>query len=189
MAAASNPPPARKKGLDLGNPGGKEYIIVGGTALGLALLYFWWKNRQSGTAAAASPSSSGTTTASTPTGLSTSEFWHWIVDHNSSTTKTVHKGHGDPDRHGNADKVKVPDVVGEKYRAGAEEIRDEHLIAQRGTPFVGTVRRESPHAGTRVRRGTVVTLSGRSGGGGRWPGPDPDRRKRRKHKKHHPAGK
>lgn len=27
-------------------PGGKEYLIVGGAALGIGIIYFWWKNRQ-----------------------------------------------------------------------------------------------------------------------------------------------
>lgn len=186
-------PPARRKGLDLGNPGAKEYVIVGGSALGLALLYFWWKNRQAGTTAAGTAAApAGTTTSTTPTGLSTAELWSWISDHHSSkTTKTTRKAGGGHGHDGHREhKVKVPDVTGDKYMAGAKEIRGRHLIAQRGTPFVGTVRRESPHAGTSVRPGTVVTLSGKSGGGGTWPGHGGrHHKKRHKHKKHHPAGK
>lgn len=186
-------PAAPRKGLNLTQPGAKEYLIVGGSALGLALLYFWWKSRHAAAAAASSPSSSGSgTSSSTPTGLSTQELWHWISDHQSSrTTRTVHRDHhgGGHGGHGQQPKVTVPDVTGEKYMQAAKEIRARGLIAQRGTPFVGTVRRESPHESTHVRRGTVVTLSGRSGGGGTWPKPGRHHKKHHKHKRHHPAGK
>lgn len=47
-------------GLDLKNPGGKEILIVGGGALGLALLYFYFKGK---TSTAATPAAS---TGATP---------------------------------------------------------------------------------------------------------------------------
>lgn len=188
MAPAPAASPPARKGLSLTSPGPKEYLIIGGSALGLALLYFWWKSRQAAAAgttpAATTAAGTAAPAATTPTGLSTTEFWHWITDH--QTTKTVTPAPQHPDKDG---KIKVPDVVGEKYMAGSKKVRADHLIAQRGTPFVGTVRRESPHAGTKVRPGTVVTLSGKSGGGGTWPKAPGGRHTKKRHKKRKPAGK
>ncbi len=58
-------------------------------------------------------------------------------------------------------KVAVPDVVGKSYMEGAREVKSRGLIGQRSAPYVGKIRSESPHAGTRVERGTVVTLRGK----------------------------
>jgi hypothetical protein len=154
--AADSDAPARKKNFDLGHPGGKEYFIVGGVALGIGLVYFWWRSRTGAAAAAATTAASA---PATPTGLNTSDFSSWVHDHQSSTTTTAG---GDKDH---AKKVTVPDVTGEKYPIASKKIAAEGLIAQRGSPYVGKVVRESPHAGTKVRHGSVVTLSGEP-----WPG-------------------
>lgn len=58
-------------------------------------------------------------------------------------------------------KVMVPNVVGKTYTEGGREIQRAGLIGQRSAPYVGKIRSESPHAGTRVERGTVVTLRGK----------------------------
>ncbi len=71
----------RKGGLDWRNPGAKEYVIVGGTALGLALAYFWWKGRHGGTPPAAAPSSAP---AASPTGMPRQSLMLWIQDHAAS---------------------------------------------------------------------------------------------------------
>lgn len=162
--------PEQRRGLNLGNPGMKEYVIVGGAALGLALLYFWWKGRQ---AAAAAPAAAGTTAPGTVTGLNTATFSAWIHDHTSSPDDDDERKHGtrrhpdDDDRKNSRREVKVPGVVGKRYMQAAEEIRDAGLIAQRSSPYVGEVRSQSPHAGTRVRRGSVVMLRGKP-----WPDKD-----------------
>ena len=142
-------PPARKKGLDLGHPGGKEYLIVGGVALGAALLYFWWKNRESGTTAAATtPASTSSATPTSPTGLTTSAFWHWISDHQSSVTVES--------------KVTVPSVTGDQYAAAAKKLTAAGLTPHRAEPSVGKVTSQFPRAGTKVAHGSVVVLSGSS---------------------------
>jgi len=167
MAATSE----RKAGLDLGHPGGREYLIVSGVAFGAGLLYFWLRGRNKAPAAAADPGSSA---PSTPTGLRTADFSSWVHDHQRTTTT---RDDDDDDDRKHAKKVTVPDVVGDRYRAAAEALSDEGLVAQRGSPFVGKVARESPRAGSKVRRGSVVVLSGeprgRAGGhdcpaGSRW---------------------
>jgi hypothetical protein len=84
MAATSDPP---RKGFDLGNPGGKEYVIIGGAALGLALLYIWFKNRSKPPAPAGGASAGGR--ISSPTGVTTGDLWTWIQDHTRSTTTTT----------------------------------------------------------------------------------------------------
>jgi hypothetical protein len=72
--------------LDLKNPGAKEYLIVGGVALGAALLYFWWKGRKGGATAAATDTA-GSSAPATPTGLNTSQFFAWIRDHQAPAAK------------------------------------------------------------------------------------------------------
>lgn len=58
----------------------------------------------------------------------------------------------------------VPNVVGQKYRSGAERLADAGFRAQRSSPFVGTIESESPHAGSRAEKGSLVTLRGKP-----WP--------------------
>jgi hypothetical protein len=58
-------------------------------------------------------------------------------------------------------KIAVPNVVGKSYTQGGREIQRAGLIGQRSAPYVGKIQSESPHAGTRVERGTVVTLRGK----------------------------
>jgi hypothetical protein len=113
MAATSKPPAGGKKKFDLGNPGGKEYAIVGGVVLALALVYFYIKKKSSGSTSSAaggactdangSPGTldasgncigSGASAPSTATGLNTSALLAWIQDHNSSSTTTTTSGGG-----------------------------------------------------------------------------------------------
>jgi hypothetical protein len=112
MAATSKPPAGGKKKFDLGNPGGKEYAIVGGVVLALALVYFYIKKKSSGSGAAAGGActdangnpgtldasgnciGSGASAPSTATGLNTSALLAWIQDHNSSSTTTTTSGGG-----------------------------------------------------------------------------------------------
>ena len=76
-------PEARKKGgLDLKNPGAKEYLIVGGVVLGLALLYFWWRGKTQAPAAPAP--AGGRRSPGTPTGVSTGDLVTWMHDHDGS---------------------------------------------------------------------------------------------------------
>ena len=150
----------RKRGLNLGHPGGKEYVIVGGVALGIGLVWFWWKKRTGAASSAASEPATGNSSApSTPTGMNTADFSSWVHDHQSSSTTTA------PGKPGAAKKVTVPDVTGSKYPVASKQIAAAGLIAQRGSPYVGKVARESPHAGSKVAHGSVVTLSGEP-----WPG-------------------
>ena len=93
--AATSEAPARRGGLNLGQPGAKEYLIVGGTALGLALLYFWWQRRHGGTSQSAPATGSA---PSTPTGLSTAQFSAFLRDFASSTTTRTRDRDKDADR-------------------------------------------------------------------------------------------
>lgn len=174
MAPAPAAPDTRR-GLNLGSPGAKEYLIIGGAALGLGLLYFWWKGRHP---AAAPASSSGKAAPATVTGLNTASFSAWIHDHTSSPSdddderRRRRREDDDDDKTGSHKRheVTVPDVVGERYMTGSEKIADAGLIAQRSSPFVGYVRSQSPHAGTKVRRNSIVTLRGKP-----WAEPDKDK--------------
>lgn len=62
--------------VDWKNPGGKEYLIAGGLALGAWFLY----RRLSGKTAASTAGTAGGQVA-TPTGLSTETLTLWIKDH------------------------------------------------------------------------------------------------------------
>ena len=98
MAATSNPPSSSsgRKRFDLANPGGKEYLIVGGVVLAAALVWFYLRKRAQAADQSASTDSGSSDQAgpSTPTGLSTGQLLAWIQDHSSSSTTTTTGGGG-----------------------------------------------------------------------------------------------
>ena len=91
---ADAPAPARRKGFDLRNPGGKEYAVVGVATIGLYFIYEWWKNRNAASTAAAAAATTPATTT-TPTygpGTGSSALWlalHDLQGTNTSTTTTT----------------------------------------------------------------------------------------------------
>lgn len=137
-------PEARKKGVDFGHPGGKEALIGGGVALGLALVYFWWKNRQAANASAAEQSAQA---AASPTALLVS----WFRDHAGSSPSHT---------------VTVPNVVGLSDTAADAAIKAVGLtVTDSDEPAGGfgkataTVSSQSPPAGTAVKPGSAVSLT------------------------------
>lgn len=67
--------------------------------------------------------------------------------------------------------VAVKDVRGRSYDAASAALRRQGLATQRSSPYVGKVTRESPHSGTKVPKGTMITLSGANKGNTNpWPG-------------------
>lgn len=143
------PEPAARKGLDLRHPGGKEYLLAGGIALGLGLLYFWWKNRQAPAATTAATPDDTAAPAGTPvspTGLLTA----WIHDHQSSSSATV----------------AVPNVVGRSADTARAVLKAAGLKQTTTNEPAGgfgkdtaTVRSQSPPAGTAVKPGSDVALT------------------------------
>lgn len=57
--------------------------------------------------------------------------------------------------------VTVPNVIGQKYTAGAAKVTAAGFKARRGEKNVGTVTKETPNAGTRAKPGATITLSGK----------------------------
>ena len=110
MAPAPAPPDRKRGGLDLKNPGPKEYIIVGGVVLGLALLYFWWKGKTQSAPAVNPPGGRGS--PATATGLSTGDLMAWLRDHAGSPPRRGgggdHEPAGDHDS-GGKDHDRIPD--------------------------------------------------------------------------------
>jgi beta-lactam-binding protein with PASTA domain len=159
--AATSEAPASGKGFNLGKPGLKEYLIVGGIALGGAVLYFWWKNKTS----AASANDTGSTAndsanaPSTPTGLSTGQFLSWIQDHTSSTTTTTAPTTGTAA----GGKVAVPPLVGSRAETAVDALDSKGLTGSLSeqTPKgkTGTITAQSPKAGSVVARGSTVRLT------------------------------
>jgi hypothetical protein len=135
------------KGLDWKHPGGKEALVAGGVALGLALIYFWWKNRQSQQAAANQQAS----TANSPTAV----LMSWIHDHQSSSTST-------------GATVAVPNVVGMDDPDADAAIASAGLkVKDANEPKGGfgknqtkvKVASQFPAANTKVAPGSTVTLT------------------------------
>ena len=131
------------KKVDFKHPGGKEALIAGGVALGLALLYFWIKGRQQSAAAANQQASTG---VNSPTAL----LFSWIRDHQSSSTTTV----------------TVPNVVGLNDTAADAAIKAVGLAVRDANEPTGgfgkataTVMSQSPAGGASVAPGSVVTLT------------------------------
>ena len=147
MAPAPEGKP-RRKAFSLANPGAREYLTVGIGALALFLAWDWLKNRQ---AAAAAPATAADAAATTPTGLSTGDFWDWISDHSSSSTTTS-----------KAATVTVPNVVGMDLTPGAASVLHQAgLKIIKAEPDVGKITRQNPAAGTKARKGSAVTVWGR----------------------------
>jgi hypothetical protein len=143
--------------LNLSKPGAKEYLLVGGLALGGGLLYFWWKNRQSAAAPAAA-TGSGTSAPSTPTGLSTSQLLAWIHDHSTSTTKTT-TAPGKKTTIGT-----VPDVVGRGGEEAGDAIRSAGYRPLQTPPATAKgkhtiVTSQNPAGGRKMARGGTVAYN------------------------------
>jgi hypothetical protein len=142
----------------MSKPGVKEYAIVGGAALAIALGYLWWKKHQAAAAAPADTTDTGTTAPGTPTGLSTSALMAWIQDHSSSTTTTTKPPPPNP---GPASgKAEVPDVVGMKGSAAeallkARGFRTTQSPAQTKRGKVTRVVSQAPGASPQPRGSTV----------------------------------
>jgi PASTA domain len=161
------PAPAPRKRFDLASPGPKEYAIIGGSVLAVALAYFWWKKRQAAASAAASPStdsSTGSSAPSTPTGLNTSQFLSWIHDHNSSsTTTTAPVSSTTSSSTGSGGSIPVPAVVGERANFAIGELESSGLSwsssTSRNPQKTYTVSAQNPSAGTLVAPGSKVALT------------------------------
>jgi|SRR5271166_2655773 len=154
MAPAPEAP--RRGGFSLTKPGAKEYLIVGGVALGGALLYFWWKGRTTAPAAATNPSD-GTAAPGTPTGLSTGQFLAWVQDHTSTSTSTP------PDKVKTASGV-VPHVVGKSGEEAADAIQGagfRPLQTPPGTPKGKrtVVTSQNPSGGRHMAKGAPVAFA------------------------------
>lgn len=85
---------APSRGFSLSRPNAKTYLIVGGVALGLGLLYFWWKKKQAAASSASSNGNGTTVYYPSPTGLSASQLLAWISDHQSSPSGGGSSGGG-----------------------------------------------------------------------------------------------
>lgn len=104
MADARAQAPRRSSSWDWAHPGAKEYLTVGGVALGLFLIYFWYKQKQA-SSTSSTGSTTGTSTATpssttpggssalssnaagtSPTGLSLTQFLATMTNQQSSAT-------------------------------------------------------------------------------------------------------
>ena len=151
-------PASSKKGLDFKHPGGKEALVAGGVALGLALLYFWWKNRQQQQGQGQGQGKGG---PNSPTALLVS----WMHDHQSSPGE----GSGRP-------VVTVPNVIGKTDMAADAAITSAGLKVKDtnerkgGSGGTSKVTSQAPSGGTKVKPGSTVSITlgepAKTGGGG-----------------------
>lgn len=156
MAPAPAQAPAKKGGVDFKHPGGKEFLIAGGVALGLALLYFWWKGRQQ------QQQGQGQGQGGGKAGSPTAVFSAWLQDH--AGTGAGGGGNGDGGHPGRG-QVAVPNVVGLTDTAADAAITAVGLkVGDTNEPKGGfghtaTVESQAPSAGTRVKHGSEVHLT------------------------------
>lgn len=126
--------------------------IIGGGVIA----YEWWVNRSSTT------SSSSTSALQPPYVIQTTPPEQTINindddDGKKKSTKKKRKHH--PTRGG---KVTVPNVVGQDEKMGASRLKKAGLSARESKPFTGRITRENPRAGSKVKKGSTITLSGSS---------------------------
>jgi hypothetical protein len=99
VRVADAPAPARRKGFDLRNPGGKEYAVVGVATIGLYFIYEWWKNRNAASTAAAAAATTPATTTTPTYGPGTGSSALWLALHDLQGTNTRNRyGGWDRDR-------------------------------------------------------------------------------------------
>lgn len=55
----------------------------------------------------------------------------------------------------------VPDVKGLRYTRAANKLHSAGLNARRVEPYVGTVTKENPGSGEKVKRGSTISLTGK----------------------------
>lgn len=55
----------------------------------------------------------------------------------------------------------VPDVKGLRYTRAANKLHSAGLNARRVEPYVGTVTKENPGSGQKVKRGSTISLTGK----------------------------
>jgi len=135
-------------------------LIVAGVA------YFFISRRRSatsggvpGTGGSVSYGAGGTARANT------------VIDKGAVTINVSQDQPGPPMHKRKSQQVTVPDVRGQRYESAAESLTDAGLRAERSSPYVGKVTRESPHSGSKVPKGTMITLSGANKGNTKpWPG-------------------
>lgn len=160
---------APRKGFSLSKPGPKEYLLVGGSALVLFLVYKWYKSK---TTAAATPAAATDTSGNapgTPTGLSTAQLLSWIHDHNSSSTTTTTAtnpattpgGTGGPPA---AKTITVPNVTGERANFAIGKLQSAGLTytsasGARNPKLEYTVASQQPGAGAKAASDTPVALT------------------------------
>lgn len=58
--------------------------------------------------------------------------------------------------------VTVPNVVGEEWFTASKQIKAKGLKPERTRPYSGRTEEETPSGGTKVRKGSVIELSGRT---------------------------
>lgn len=126
--------------------------VAGGGVVAYAL----WQRRQG-----ANSSTAGNSTLTPPEILMFPPEQDADEGQDGNTPDRHHRRH-----HGRPGQVKIPNEVGKDYMEGAADLKKHGLNAERQTPFVGKIRSQSPHAGTKVRRNTTVDLRGKP-----WPLP------------------
>lgn len=132
--------------FSLSNPGAKEYLIVGGVAIGVFALYKWWSNRNAAASSSTNPSS-GTTAPASPTGLTTGDLLAWISDHSSTTTTTTGSSSTPGTTSGGTNK----EITLQKARS-LSSLASEYGVS------VSTLKGLNPHLGNRVPAGTKVRV-------------------------------
>jgi hypothetical protein len=131
------------------------WVAIGGGGI----LLWAWAERKKTTATATTASSPGTDSSDLQPPY---VFQVYPSTQEGGSGGTGKSGH-EHQRHASRS-IEVPNVIGEEYTQGSEKVTKAGLKAQRSSPFVGKVTRESPSAGTRVKGGSLVTLSGKP-----WP--------------------
>lgn len=130
--------------------------------------YLWFSRSQSGGGLLGGLSGGGSTSG----GGGTATAGNTTID-KGAVTISVSQGSNKqpkPPVHRKKSVVAVPDVRGMRYPAAAKSLHHEGLKAHRAQPYVGTVTSERPGQGSKVTRGSTITLAGegkkkKNGGG------------------------
>lgn len=126
----------------------------------IALVALWWFSRKKGGGLFGGGSGGAVTTSG---GGGSASGGRTTIDKGAvqiTVTQGEQKQPGPPTKKHRRSMETVPEVIGMNWPQAAARVKRAHLTPERTRPYVGATSDEKPGAGTKVKKGSVVKLTG-----------------------------
>lgn len=126
----------------------------------IALVALWWFSRKKGGGLFGGSGAGGSVTTSG--GGGSASAGRTTIDKGAvqiTVTQGTQKQPGPPVRKKRSMET-VPEVIGMNWPEAEAKVKRAHLTPERTRPYVGATTNESPDAGKKVKKGSVVKLTG-----------------------------